>query len=111
MAQVVGDIAAEHRGGQFAVIAPSRHLASLRGCAPAVLTPGEAKGLEFDAVLIVDPDRVLGAPLGRNDLYVAMTRATRRLGIVHFGPPPAGMARIRERGRPPVRTPGPRRVL
>ncbi|GAA1024633.1 MULTISPECIES: HelD family protein [Amycolatopsis] len=94
----VGAIAAEHRSGQLAIIAPACHLAALReGCAATVLTPGEAKGLEFDSVLIVDPGRILDAPLGRNDLYVAMTRATRRLGILHLGPVPAELARIREK--------------
>ncbi|MET9262914.1 ATP-binding domain-containing protein [Amycolatopsis sp. NPDC004079] len=79
------------------VIAPACHVAALReGCAATVLTPGEAKGLEFDSVLIVDPARILDAPLGRNDLYVAMTRATRWLGIVHFGPVPDELAGIRE---------------
>ncbi|WP_116202748.1 HelD family protein [Amycolatopsis circi] len=96
----VGAIAGEHRRGQLAIIAPASHLAELReGCAATVLTPGEAKGLEFDSVLIVDPARILDAPLGRNDLYVAMTRATRRLGIVHCGPVPDELAGIRERGQ------------
>ncbi|MGW7533868.1 HelD family protein [Amycolatopsis sp. NPDC054798] len=104
MAQVVGGIADEHGEGQLAIITPPCHLASMRKSRGAVtdpvvvLTPAEAKGLEFDAVLIVDPAVILDAPLGRNDLYVAMTRATRRLGIVHLGPAPAGLARLRERG-------------
>lgn len=97
LAEVDG-LAEEHSSGQSAIIAPSCHHASLRK-GRVVLTPGEAKGLEFDSVLIVDPARILDAPLGRNDLYVAMTRATRRLGIVHFGPVPAELARIRELGR------------
>ncbi|MEU4253718.1 ATP-binding domain-containing protein [Amycolatopsis sp. NPDC026612] len=62
-----------------------------------VLTPGQAKGLEFDAVIVVDPAEILAAPLGDNDLCVAMTRATRHLGIVHPGPPPAVLADVRER--------------
>jgi superfamily I DNA/RNA helicase len=45
-----------------------------------VHTPGSAKGLEFDVVVVVDPDAVrAGCPA---DLYVAMTRATRRLILV-----------------------------
>ncbi|MEU4383245.1 HelD family protein [Micromonospora echinofusca] len=48
-----------------------------------VLTVGQAKGLEFDSVLLVDPDRIVAeSPRGRSDLYVALTRATQRLGIV-----------------------------
>jgi DNA helicase IV len=44
-------------------------------------TPVSAKGLEFDAVVIVDPERIRAQ--NPADLYVAMTRATRRLGLLH----------------------------
>ncbi|MEU5939913.1 ATP-binding domain-containing protein [Micromonospora sp. NPDC047548] len=48
-----------------------------------VLTVGQAKGLEFDSVLVVDPDRIVAeSPRGRSDLYVALTRATQRLGVL-----------------------------
>jgi DNA helicase IV len=51
-----------------------------------LLTVDQAKGLEFDSVLVVDPDRILAdSPQGLHDLYVALTRATQRLGIVHTG--------------------------
>ncbi|MEV6010973.1 helicase [Streptomyces sp. NPDC051976] len=43
-----------------------------------LLGPRQAKGLEFDHVLVVEPGR-----FGTSDLYVALTRATQRLGIVH----------------------------
>jgi DNA helicase IV len=59
-----------------------------------VLGVRQAKGLEFDSVLIADPVAILAAsPRGRNDLYVAMTRSTRRLGLLHPGPAPAEIAR------------------
>lgn len=49
-----------------------------------MLTTEEAKGLEFDSVIVVDPSGILAeSPKGGQDLYVAMTRATRRLTIVH----------------------------
>jgi len=52
----------------------------------ALLTVEDAKGLEFDSVLVVDPDGILGdSERGLNDLYVALTRATQRLGVVHTG--------------------------
>ncbi|MFC8236783.1 HelD family protein [Streptomyces sp. NPDC057284] len=55
-----------------------------------VLGVRQAKGLEFDAVLIADPTEILArSTRGLNDLYVALTRATQRLGIIHAGPPPA----------------------
>lgn len=98
---VVAGLVAAHASGQLAIIAPSRHLVSLGAVAApsitdpvVVLTPGQAKGLEFDSVLIVDPAAVLAGPLGHNDLYVAMTRATRRLGIVHLGPAPGVLSRV-----------------
>lgn len=48
-----------------------------------VLTVAQAKGLEFDSVLVVDPDRMVAeSPRGRSDLYVALTRATQRLGVL-----------------------------
>jgi len=58
-----------------------------------VLGVRQAKGLEFDSVLIADPAGILAAnPRGRNDLYVAMTRATQRLGVIHAGPAPEPIA-------------------
>jgi superfamily I DNA/RNA helicase len=48
-----------------------------------VLTVGQAKGLEFDSVIVVDPDAIESAsPRGPSDLYVALTRATQRLTLV-----------------------------
>ncbi|MER7893450.1 ATP-binding domain-containing protein [Micromonospora sp. NPDC094482] len=52
-----------------------------------VLTVAQAKGLEFDSVLVIDPDRIVAeSPRGRSDLYVALTRATQRLGILRPTP-------------------------
>ncbi|RFA09530.1 AAA family ATPase [Subtercola boreus] len=49
----------------------------------AVMTPQEAKGLEFDSVVIVDPEGILtDIPRGASALYVAMTRPTQRLTFV-----------------------------
>jgi len=48
-----------------------------------MLTVRQAKGLEFDSVLVVDPQRIVDeSPRGLSDLYVALTRATQRLGIL-----------------------------
>jgi hypothetical protein len=61
----------------------------------AALTVDQAKGLEFDAVVIADPAAILaGSPRGASDLYVAVTRATRRLGVVADGPLPAVLHRL-----------------
>ncbi|MEV7629710.1 AAA family ATPase [Actinoplanes sp. NPDC089786] len=49
-----------------------------------MLTVRQAKGLEFDAVLVTQPDEIIAeSPRGLSDLYVAVTRATRRLGVLH----------------------------
>jgi superfamily I DNA/RNA helicase len=95
--------------GRLAVIVPEARLAELApsvtgaayGTDPdlerqiVVLTVRQAKGLEFDTVLIADPAAILTAsPRGRNDLYVALTRATQRLGVIHPGPLPPELAGI-----------------
>lgn len=59
-----------------------------------VLTATEAKGLEFDAVVVVEPAALLVQPRGANDLYVALTRATRRLAVAHTGPLPEVLSRL-----------------
>lgn len=58
----------------------------------AVITPQEAKGLEFDGVIVVDPMAVLtGSERGAGAFYVAMTRATQRLYLVADGELPRGI--------------------
>lgn len=60
--------------------------------AVAVLTPQESKGLEFDAVVVADPQRIVGEiARGAAALYVAMTRPTQRLHLVTTGELPAGI--------------------
>jgi superfamily I DNA/RNA helicase len=60
-----------------------------------VLSTRQAKGLEFDSVLIADPALILAeSPRGRSDLYVAMTRSTQRLGVVHPDEPPSVLTRL-----------------
>jgi len=46
------------------------------------LTPELAKGLEFDLVVLVDPETFGTGIEGAVDRYVAMTRATQRLVIL-----------------------------
>ncbi|MRG58391.1 AAA family ATPase [Agromyces sp. CFH 90414] len=46
------------------------------------LTPELAKGLEFDLVVVVDPERFGHGVEGAVDRYVAMTRATRELVVL-----------------------------
>ena len=97
-------------GGRLAVIAPNGRMAELAGVLPeaahgdsadmldaqvALLTVGQAKGLEFDRVVLVDPAGIIAqSPVGGHDLYVAVTRATHRLTIAHEGELPAVLSRL-----------------
>ncbi len=48
------------------------------------------KGLELDGVVVVEPARIVAdEPHGLRSLYVALTRATQRLVVVHAAPLPA----------------------
>ena len=59
----------------------------------SLLSVDDAKGLEFDAVTVVEPDRISReSPQGLRSLYVALTRATQRLTVVHSGALPAALA-------------------
>ncbi|MFE9243874.1 HelD family protein [Nocardiopsis sp. NPDC006938] len=64
------------------------------GDAVVVLTATESKGLEFDAVVVVRPEELLAGPRGANDLYVAVTRATRRLTVAHEAALPDPLGRL-----------------
>ena len=51
------------------------------------------KGLELDGVIVVEPSAIVRAEQqGLRALYVALTRSTKRLTIVHSEPLPAAMA-------------------
>jgi DNA helicase IV len=64
---------------------------------PGTVAPAETKGLEFDAVLVVEPQRILASgPRGAAELYVALTRATQRLGVLHRDPLPQALNGLSE---------------
>ena len=55
-----------------------------------VVTALQAKGLEYDGVLVVDPDTIVAESAGGlRSLYVALTRPTQRLMTLDLGPDPA----------------------
>ncbi|MEU6729537.1 RNA polymerase recycling motor ATPase HelR [Nonomuraea wenchangensis] len=70
---------AEHPEGVACVIGDPAFAARPR---VRSLTPQLAKGLEFDLVVLVDPERFGEGVEGAVDRYVAMTRATQRLAIL-----------------------------
>ncbi len=93
--------------GSVGVLVPSGQLADIRSAlveagtafgevgSGALDTPvsllalSDAKGLEFDSVVVVEPARIVAQPPeGLRALYVAVTRCTRRLAIVHREPLP-----------------------
>jgi len=87
--------------GTLAVIAsraaaPVLAAAAARLAAPdrsrlSVLSVEQAKGLEFDGVVLVEPAAIAAeSRRGVNDLYVAITRATQRLHVLHDRPLPPG---------------------
>ncbi|HUD76669.1 MAG TPA: ATP-binding domain-containing protein [Streptosporangiaceae bacterium] len=113
VAQAAVRLAAEAGDGKLAVIVPAALAdgvgAAVRAALPGtalgadpdltspvvVLTVRQAKGLEFDCVLIADPAAILAeSPRGLNDLYVALTRATQQVGVVHPGRLPDVLARL-----------------
>jgi len=95
-------------GGTFAAVVPRATVAGvaavvadrLAGAGTLsgrvdVLTVDDVKGLEFDGVTVVDPVAVIGeSARGVNDLYVALTRPTQRLTVLHHGRLPPGLDRL-----------------
>jgi DNA helicase IV len=60
----------------------------------AVVTSLESKGLEYDGVLVVTPDRIVEeSPGGVRSLYVALTRPTQRLVTLDAAADRAGWRR------------------
>ena len=53
------------------------------------LSPEHVKGLEFDLVVLIEPETFGTGVEGAVDRYVAMTRATQRLVVLSDSPPPA----------------------
>jgi superfamily I DNA/RNA helicase len=102
LAAAVREAAAEaEREGRAALIVPTSLLprlpqqaeSSFDELAPPfqTLTPRAAKGLEFDRVVLLEPAAIAGEGErieGLRALYVALTRATQTLTIVHARPLP-----------------------
>jgi DNA helicase IV len=98
-------------GGRLAIIAPDALITALGSAVPeairgdqpesldaaaALLTVSQAKGLEFDRVIVADPNGILTqSENGAHDLYVAITRATHRLTVIYDGDLPASLRALR----------------
>ncbi len=111
VAQVAGEEVAAVAPGRVAIIAPEAMVSLLSEALaaadlavvdardmrkgglfePLVLLAAEAaNGLEFDSVVVVEPGVIAGETArGLRTLYVALTRPTQRLSVVHLTPAPA----------------------
>jgi len=102
-AGAIGEAAAAHAAalrdgrpeGTVAVVAAPSRAAALRAVVPDGIDVHDAetvKGLEFDGVVVVEPAELLAGPAGSAPLYIALTRATTHLAVVHHRPLPAPLA-------------------
>lgn len=83
--------AAAHPGELLGLICADTRMDELTAVATAtgarVVPASEARGLEFDAVVVVGPEEIAAAHTGgERDLYVALTRATKRLCTIAIRP-------------------------
>ncbi|MCI4085441.1 AAA family ATPase [Streptomyces sp. MMS21 TC-5] len=77
--ELLGVICADARVGELKARGIARHA--------RIVPASEARGLEFDGVVVMDPEEIITArPGGERDLYVALTRATKRLCTIAAQP-------------------------
>ncbi|MQA96908.1 MAG: AAA family ATPase [Streptosporangiales bacterium] len=93
-----GSLARAVAGTVGVIVPPGRAAEVVRGAdwpdRVQVLEALEAKGLEFDAAVIVAPEEIaVHPPVGQRTLYVALSRATQRLTVVTADPSLAGLLR------------------
>jgi DNA helicase IV len=82
-------IVPDERAAELARVVTSAVPSAASGSEPdleqrtVVLTARQSKGLEFDSVVLVDPEAIAdNGARGLNDLYVALTRATKELVVL-----------------------------
>jgi len=80
LGSILGTWLAAHADGIACVIGDPTFRATSR---VRSLTPELSKGLEFDLVILIDPEAFGTSIEGAVDRYVAMTRATQQLVILH----------------------------
>ncbi len=85
-------LADEELDGITAIIAPDALVEQIRALGTdaaetpelSILTVAQCKGLEFDRTVVIEPAQIVAqSQRGWGDLYVALTRATQQLAIVH----------------------------
>ncbi|WP_037623138.1 AAA family ATPase [Streptomyces aureus] len=87
----------------------SRHLEHAAGIsdeqreAVSVLAADQAKGMEYDHVLVVEPATIADrGPAGLRQLYIALTRSTQSLTVLHTSPLPHALANTGNTTAPPA---------
>lgn len=82
VARLSEELSERWTGGTIGVVAPQARIPVLQQALPGVrvMSATDAKGLEWDATLLVDATGVAAEPRGWNGLYVALTRCTQELG-------------------------------
>lgn len=97
MAAHARDLRAARPDGRVAVVTAPCGVAELQqrvGDGVEVHSPETAKGLEFDGVVVVEPRDLLGPGGTTAPLYIALTRATSQLVVVHARPLPEALADV-----------------
>ncbi len=75
--------------------------------AVSVLAAAQAKGMEYDHVLVVEPATIADrGPAGLRQLYVALTRSTQSLTVLHTSPLPEALTSTDGGGTEPAPTEG-----
>lgn len=88
IAEYAGSPSTAIRDGEpvrFGKVADLEQYLPTDGRSYAVIGPGEVenvKGLEFNHVIVVNPDFIRAQPQGEQNLYVALTRATQTLTVL-----------------------------
>jgi DNA helicase IV len=84
LSSIVDTWLAEHADGTACVISAAGTASDTFQATPRLrsLTPELSKGLEFDLVVLIDPESFGDGIEGAVDRYVAMTRATQQLAIL-----------------------------
>ncbi|MEU0147345.1 ATP-dependent DNA helicase [Streptomyces sp. NPDC006288] len=73
-------------------IAEDGDIGEQTGEAVSVLAAAQVKGMEYDHVLVVEPATIADrGPAGLRQLYVALTRSTQSLTVLHTAPLPAAL--------------------
>jgi DNA helicase IV len=109
VAEATGKLAAELSTGNVAIVAPDELAEDVSAALDAagidhgwasrtglddavtVVPISLVKGLELDGVVVVEPARIVAGPSGLRALYVALTRPTQRLVVVHAEELPPSM--------------------